>query len=97
MEGKILGLKVDNEFAQCEIDCTLNFEQEQLATSGMDAGWRDHIGGYKGWSVDLNSRLTVGAMLVIQIKLLIDLSMKKMQSLNYGLVLVMVRKMLTFI
>ena len=63
MEGKILGLKVDNEFAQCEIDCTLNFEQEQLATSGMDAGWRDHIGGYKGWSVDLNSKLTVGAML----------------------------------
>lgn len=63
MEGRILGIKIDGEFSQCEIDCTLNIEQEQLPTSSMDAGWRESIGGYKGWSVDLSSRLTVGAML----------------------------------
>jgi len=48
MEGRILGIKIDGEFSQCEIDCTLNIEQEQLPTSSMDAGWRESIGGYKG-------------------------------------------------
>ena len=59
MEGRVIGIKIDGEFSQCEIDCTLNIEQEQLPTSSMDSGWRESIGGYKGWSVDLSSRLTV--------------------------------------
>ena len=63
MEGRVIGIKIDGEFSQCEIDCTLNIEQEQLPTSSMNAGWRESIGGYKGQSVDLSSRLTVGVML----------------------------------
>ena len=62
MEGRLIGVKYDGNFFTCEQDSTFSFEQEMLPTSGMDAGWRDYIGGYKGWSIEYNGKFTTGAM-----------------------------------
>ena len=62
MEGRLIGVKYDGNFFTCEQDSTFSFEQEMLPTSGMDAGWRDYIGGYKGWSIEYSGKFTTGAI-----------------------------------
>lgn len=62
MKGRLIAVRKDGDFIKCEQDCTLNYDQEMLPTSSkVKGGWKDYIGGYKGWSVDVNSRVQIGA------------------------------------
>lgn len=61
MKANLIGLIIDGNFVQCEQEVTLNYEQEMLPTSSKAKGaWLDYIGGYKGWSIDVGSRFSVG-------------------------------------
>ena len=62
MKGRLIGVKLNDSWIPCEQDCTLNYSQEQLPTSSkVKGGWKDSIGGYKEWSIDVSGRLDVGS------------------------------------
>lgn len=58
MKGRLIGLRLDGDYMKCEQDVTLNIDQEMIQIS---AGiFKDYVGGYKGWSIDVNGRFSVG-------------------------------------
>lgn len=63
MEARLIGLKRDGEWMECELDVTISFEQEMLPVSGEETYWNDYIGGYKGWSIDYSGKFTTGSSL----------------------------------
>lgn len=59
MRGRLIALKVNGDYIKCEQDVTLNFDQEMIQVSG--GIFKDYVGGYKSWSVDVNSRFDLGS------------------------------------
>lgn len=57
MDGKLVGLKIDGNYVDCEISCTLTVSNEHLDASGATNGnWRYFIEGYKSWNVTVNAK-----------------------------------------
>ena len=44
MDARLIGLKRDGEWMECELDVTISFEQEILPVSGEFTYWNDYIG-----------------------------------------------------
>lgn len=57
MDGKLVGMKIDGSYVDCEISCSLRVSNEQLDASGATNGnWKHYIEGYKSWSASVNAK-----------------------------------------
>ena len=61
MEGKMIGIKVDGQWINCEWDSSLNIETEmQEVSANGNKGWKDFIEGYQSWGMSVTARMTNG-------------------------------------
>lgn len=62
MNGRIIGLKIDDEFVPCETACDISFDGERISIASKENGnWRKSIPGYRSWKATVNGKFEIDA------------------------------------
>lgn len=65
IRGALIGLRINGQYVSCETSCEFSFEREMKSASSITSGgWKEFIGGIRGWAMTVNGNLllkTVGA------------------------------------
>ena len=62
MNGRIIGIKINDEFVPCETSCDISFDGERILTSSAENGnWRKSKAGYRSWKASVNGRFEINA------------------------------------
>lgn len=63
IDGKLIGMRIGNDFVPCELSCTIAFEVEKLNRSSSENGdWAYHRNGYKSWTASVDGKLLVSSL-----------------------------------
>lgn len=63
MDARLIGLKIGNDFVNCETAVVLQFNNEMLNTSSsVNGNWEHSRIGYKGWTVTVDGKLVVSSL-----------------------------------
>lgn len=97
MNGRVLGIKINDVFVPCETACDISVDGERIATSSSENGnWRTSIAGYRSWKASVNGQFEIdnsvaGALGLIQaikdgvnIEIIMTLRITSTQSLLIG-------------
>lgn len=63
LKGVLYGVKVNEDFMECEIDCELTITADMVNKSGSHSGrYRHYRYGYISWSITCNARAVLGIL-----------------------------------
>lgn len=63
LRGNIYGVKINDDFLPCEIDCEITITTDMIEKSGSHGGRFKHFRpGYINWNISANARTVIGLL-----------------------------------